>query len=456
MKKIIKNTKPFQNERKNYESIRDIISRMYLEPSVNIDARHTKLSASQRDMLRRILNYIEPVYIYKTTVENTPVTTFVADMYKCPVNYLADTYRYASYTHDQLLIYLTFMQLISSGGTLDEAGEGITDVSVPFYKKDLCGDVNDRVQNQNTTSAVENMFDDLVELGIIEKCKSEKNTAPSKQLYIISNDVLNNIDNLGLLNKLLEMVIFFYNIHPVAVPGYMLAQTIYEYLIYSFPKDDQPLHYIPFSDIFVYKNKALHNTIYNNITWKILDAINDNNNIINFDYTEQSGIVVNRNIVPEKIVIEYEYNRQYCYGFDPETKDYYTARIDKINNLKLINDNKHIKSSHSDFEKDFEHKWMVADSLTCDYVKVIFTLPEDKKLREKIIQKINTTKRKGTVTQTNYDTIIYEIQTTNQLELVPWINSFGRYAKVDKEINPFLYNKLKEHNDELMVKYGLI
>lgn len=47
MKKIIKNTKPFQNERKNYESIRDIISRMYLEPSVNIDARHTKLSAGQ-------------------------------------------------------------------------------------------------------------------------------------------------------------------------------------------------------------------------------------------------------------------------------------------------------------------------------------------------------------------------------------------------------------------------
>ena len=99
---------------------------------------------------------------------------------------------------------------------------------------------------------------------------------------------------------------------------------------------------------------------------------------------------------------------------------------------------------------------MVADSLTCDYVKVIFTLPEDKKLRENIITKINTTKRKGTVTQTNYDTIIYEIQTTNQLELVPWINSFGRYVKVDKEINPFLYNKLKEHNDELMVKYGLI
>ncbi len=99
---------------------------------------------------------------------------------------------------------------------------------------------------------------------------------------------------------------------------------------------------------------------------------------------------------------------------------------------------------------------MVADSLTCDYVKVIFTLPEDEKLREKIIQKINTTKRNGTVIQTYYDTIIYEIHTTNQLELVPWINSFGRYVKVDKETNPLIYNKLKEHNDELMVKYGLI
>lgn len=455
MKKIKKNTKPFQNERKNYESIRDIISRMYLEPSINLDARHTKLSASQRDMLRRILNYIEPVYINKTTVENTPVTTFVTDMYKCPVNYLADTYRYASYTHDQLLIYLTFMQLISTAGSLDETGEGITDFSIPFYKKDLCGDVNDRLSNSNTTAAVENMFDDLFDMGIIEKYKSDNNTAPSKQQYIVSNDVLNNIDNLGLLNKLLEMVIFFYNIHPVAVPGYMLAHTIYEYLIYSFPKDDQILHYMPSSDIFIYKNKALHNTIYNNITWKILEAIHDNN-IINFDYTEQNNNVVKRNVVPEKIIIEYEYNRQYCYCYDTETNVYYTARIDKINNLQIITDNKHIKSSHTDFEKDFEHKWMVADSLTCDYVKVIFRLPEDEKLRENLITKINTTKRKGTIKKADNNTIIYETNTTNQLELVPWINGFGRYAMVDKDINPFLYNKLKEHNNELMVKYGLI
>lgn len=455
MKKIKKNTKPFQNERKNYESIRDIISRMYLEPSVNLDARHTKLSASQRDMLRRILNYIEPVYINKTTVENTPVTTFVTDMYKCPVNYLAETYRYASYTHDQLLIYLTFMQLISTTGSLDETGEGITDYSIPFYKKDLCGDVNDRLSNNNTTAAVENMFDDLFDMGIIEKYKSEDNTAPSKQQYIVSNDVLNNIDNLGLLNKLLEMVIFFYNIHPVAVPGYMLAHTIYEYLIYSFPKDDQILHYMPSSDIFIYKNKALHNTIYNNITWKILEAIHDNNIII-FDYTEQDNNVVKRNIVPEKIIIEYEYNRQYCYGYDIETNVYYTARIDKINNMQIITDSKHIKPANTDFEKDFEHKWMVADSLKCDYVKVIFRLPEDEKLRENLITRINTTKRKGTVTLIDADTIIYEINTTNQLELVPWINGFGRYAMVDKDINPFLYNKLKEHNNELMVKYGLI
>ncbi|MCI6475774.1 MAG: WYL domain-containing protein [Mucispirillum sp.] len=455
MKKIKKNTKPFQNERKNYESIRDIISSMYLEPSINLDARYTKLSASQRDMLRRILNYIEPVYINKTTVENTSVTTFVTDMYKCPVNYLADTYRYASYTHDQLLIYLTFMQLISTAGSLDETGEGITDFSTPFYKKDLCGDVNDRLSNINTTAAVENMFDDLVDMGIIEKYKSEDNTATSKQRYIVSNDVLNNIDNLGLLNKLLEMVIFFYNIHPVAVPGYMLAHTIYEYLIYSFPKDDQILHYMPSSDIFIYKNKALHNTIYNNITWKILEAIHDKN-IINFDYTEQDNKVVKRNIVPEKIIIEYEYNRQYCYGYDPETNIYYTARIDKINNLQIITDSKHIKPANTNFEKDFEHKWMVADSLTCDYVKVIFMLPEDEKLRENLITKINTTKRKGTIKQADNNTIIYETNTTNQLELVPWINGFGRYAMVDKDINPFLYNKLKEHNNELMVKYGLI
>lgn len=454
MKKILKNTKQFQNERKNYESIKNIISRMFLEPSINLDIRHTKLPASQRDMLRRILNYIEPIYINKTTIEKRPVTTFSVDMYKCPINYLAETYRYASYTHQQLLIYLTFMQLISSNSIIDDTGEGVTDVTKPFYKNDLCGDVNDRVQNIDTAYAVESIFDDLVDMGIIEKYKTEKNTT-ARQLYIISNDVLNNIDNLGLLHKLLEMVIFFYNIHPLSVPGYMLAHTIYSYLIYSYPKKDEKLHYIPHSNIFIFKNKALHNTIYNNITWKILDAINSKN-IINFNYTEQDNKIVNRNIVPEKIIIEYEYNRQYCYGFDPDTNEYYNARIDKISELKTLNKTLSSKNLSTNFEKDFEYKWMVADSITCDYVKVIFHLPEDENIRENIINKISTTKRKGTIDYINQNTIVYEINTTNQLELIPWINGFGRYAKVDKNINPFLYNKLKEHNNELMVKYGLI
>ncbi len=455
MKKVIKNTKQFQNERKNYESIREMVNRMYLEPAITLNAKQKKLSAGQRDMIRRIINYIDPVYIKKTTVENIPVTTFIADMYKCPVNYLAETYRYASYTHQQLLIYLTFMQLISSGGLKDDKGEGITDVSKPFYKNDLCGDVNDRVQNTDTAYAVENMFDDLVDMGIIEKYKQEQNIPPSKQLYIISNDVLNNIDNLGLLNKLLEMVIFFYNIHPLAVPGYMLAHTIYEYLIYSFPKGEDMLHYMPSSDIFVYKNKAMYNTIHNNITWKILEAIN-NKKIINFDYTEQNNMVVNRNLLPEKIIIEHDYNRHYCYGIDPQTNIYYTPRIDQINNLKILNECNTQEYKPADFHKDFENKWMVADAKSNDYVKIIFLLPEDEKLKTNIINNIEKTKRTGTLTYSGENTIIYEIYTTNQLELVPWINGFGRYARVDKDINPFLYNKLKEHNDELMAAYGLI
>lgn len=446
MKKVIKNTSQFLIERKNYESIRECISMLYLEPYINLDSRTLKVSAGHRDMLRRINNYINPEYRQKINIENTSVMTFLSDMYKCPVNYIADTYRYASYTHDELIYYITFLQILSTADQYDDNGEGLTDVSKPFTKKDLCGDVRSRT-NHADTYTIERIFDDLVDLGIIEKNENKE--------YELSNDVLNNIDNYGALDKLLEMVIFFYNTHPLAIPGYMLAGTINHYLIYSFPQESQEMDYVPNSDVFIYKNKTLQNTIDNDVTWNILNAVK-NHNFISFEYVRQTGEKIIRKIVPVKVVLEQDYNRQYCYGYDPITNTKSISRINKIKKLKVLPETYNDENLENIFEEDFKYKWMTSDAVKYTKVQVKFSLPNNDNIRQQIKTRLEKTKRKGTIKLINENTIIYETYTTDENELVPWINGFGRYAKVDKNLNTRLYNKLKEHNDELMVKYGLI
>lgn len=446
MKKIIKNTSQFLLERKNYESIREYIGILYLEPCINLDSRKLKAPAGHRDMLRRISSYINPEYRQKVNIENISVMTFLSDMYKCPVNYIADTFRYASYTHDELIYYITFLQILSTAGQYDDSEEGLTDVSKPFTKRDLCGDVRSRT-NDADTYTIERIFNDLVDLGIIEKNQNKE--------YELSNDVLNNIDNYGALDKLLEMVIFFYNIHPLVIPGYMLAGTINHYLIYSFPQESQEMDYVPNSDVFIYTNKSLQNTIDNDITWNILNAVK-NHQFISFEYVRQNGEKVFRKLVPVKVVQEQEYNRQYCYGYDPVTKTKSISRINKIKKLKILPEIYNGENLDSIFEEDFKYNCMTSDSAKYTKVQVKFSLPDNENIRQQIKTRLEKTKRKGTIKHINENTIMYETYTTDENELVPWINGFGRYAHVDKRLNTKLYNKLKEHNDELMVKYGLV
>lgn len=248
------------------------------------------------------------------------------------------------------------------------------------------------------------------------------------------------------------MVIFFYNHHYFSVPGYYLSKTINQYKILN-SNTKSKTRYQPENNIFVYRYVPKYNTLDNNILWNILQAVK-NKYKISYTYTMQNGAVMKYQLIPIKIVIEYEYGKQYCYGYDETTDKYFLSRIDMMDNLKILEEKYENEAIYLNFDKDFIHKWMIADNTGSYNIRIYFHFPAEK---YKILKRqLKNTMRFGTITENSDGSITFDITISNYKEIIPWVNSFGEYAIVDKNICPVLYEEIKQHNDKLREMYGLI
>ena len=247
----------------------------------------------------------------------------------------------------------------------------------------------------------------LEKLGIIERINKRTSRV---QNYRLSTDILNYKKN-DFLDNLQNMVIFFYNHHYLSVPGYFLSKTINQYKILNGCKD-AVCHYNPNDDIFRYRYVPKHNTIDNNILWNILEAVK-NKNIIKYTYITQDNSEAEYSMLPIKIVDLYK-----------------------------------------QFDKDFSDKWMTADNTGRYHIRIYFHFPAEK---YKILKRyLENTMRFGKITENADMSITFDITTSNYKEIIPWVNSFGEYAIVDKNICHELYEDIKQHNNKLREMYGLI
>lgn len=437
-KRANKDTKTHLFEVKNYEQIRKFIKALLFSPSMNQESmQETGIITSRRtfyDRLQTITFYMENnVYEYK--INRTKYKNILNDLYICPANYFADTYMYASYNEEDLFYYITYMQIINQLG--DFYAFKLSDIKALFPE-----------HLQNILNVKRNVLYALEELGIIEKRTIINSLALS---YHLSTDILDYNKN-NFLDNLQDMVIFFYNHHYFSVPGYYLSKTINQYKILN-SNTKNKAHYQPENNIFVYRYVPKYNTLDNNTLWNILQAVK-NKYKISYTYTMQNGEVLEYQLIPIKIVIEYEYGKQYCYGYDETTGKYFLSRIDMMDNLKILEEKYENEAIYLNFDKDFIHKWMIADNTGSYNIRIYFHFPDEK---YKILKRqLENTMRFGTIIENNDGSITFNITISNYKEIIPWVNSFGEYAIVDKNICPALYEEIKQHNDKLREMYGLI
>ena len=106
------------------------------------------------------------------------------------------------------------------------------------------------------------------------------------------------------------------------------------------------------------------------------------------------------------------------------------------------------------YKEQTKNIWNVALNDTTSIVTIHFSFPTEnyKKWSNYLI----STKRHGTITKLENGQIDFTVEVQDECELIPWIRSFGAYAVVDSETNPFLAQKLKFDWKEALKQYETI
>ena len=421
----------------NYKYIRNVIKELLFSPSINkktiVEKGIIKSESNAHTRFRNINFYTgKKLNIYK--VNNEKYNTILNDLYEYPTNYFTDTYMYCSYTVDELFFYIIYLQ-----GILKH-----TQISHNYFTlKEIHSIISEELNIQLKPN--KKIFEELAQSGIIEFSKN-------KSQYKLTDNVLNYTKN-NFLENLQDMVNFFYNHHFLAVPGYYLSKTINQYQLLN-NKPNTQCHYNPANDnIFAYRYVPKHNTIDNNILWDILEAIKHKQSI-SYSYTNQDGTISKYSMIPIKVVIENEYGKQYCYGYDTASNQYFLSRIDMMEDLTTTENTCDNKDIYKHFDEDFVNRWIVANNKGSYPIRVYFNFPEKKK---KVLKRhLEDNKRFGVISEDSSGLITFDITISDYFEIIPFINSFGEYAIVDKEICPELYEQIKKHNNKLKEIYEII
>ncbi len=489
-----KDTHTFQNNIMNYDKIREILRYLYMFGSSSkeelVEKKLVSSISTFYNMLHRIKNYIDGEYlqVHKATEKGTDkIFRFMYDPFRCPANYLAETYQNCSYTTEDIIFYFCLMQAfvdpvypedpyeyLEDSGILDDDEVIETDDAVAvadlvtivknIYKNNqsVLNELNNIVPNMEhnnklfTWARVKSRIEDLVDLGIL--IESGKNR------YVLSTDIFATVESAD-LSDIQLMTQFFYNCTFLTIPGFYLSSTIEAYLQSVYSKETDSFFNKQENPVFFYKNHRLQNVIDDDVTWQIITAIH-NKSAIRYSYKTKNEELLRFDVLPMKVVIDKQYGRQYFFCYNYSDQKYYMPRISAVSDVTMIrsfdkkriyealsdNDLKDIHSAyHRIYQTQIKNVWNIALGDTISTVTIHFSFPKDE--YPKLFSRLQATRRHGAITELGNGKVDFTVDTCNEMELVPWIRSFGACAVVDRDTNPALADQLKSNWEEALKQY---
>lgn len=492
-----KNTHAFQNDIKHYDKIRDILRFLYMYGSSSkeelVEKKLAKSISSFYDTKQRIENYIDGEYLqeHKSSKKGSGKKyRFMYDPFVCPVNYLAETYQNCSYVIDDVIFYFCLMQSFSGPNTaqnpyeyydfdeFDSSGslamdqaytltELISQMSIIYERnQEILHDLNDIEINYIhsellfTLPKVKARVNELVSLGIL--------ISPTKDTFQLAPDFFANF-TFDELSDLQLMVQFFYNCSFLTIPGFYLSATIEEYLHSYYVSNTDKFFIKQENPVFFYKNQRLQSVIDDDVTWALINSIH-NFDVVHYSYRTKGAEILEFDILPMKIVIDKQYGRHYFFGYNYSEHKFFMPRISSISNITV---NKKIKipqkyefipnytgteDIHSIYNQiyqdNIENIWNITFGKNTTEVVIHFQFPLSD--YAKYLDRLKRTMHNGKITELGDGKITFSVNVQSELELVPWIRSFGEFAVVDQYTNTELANKIKSDWKEAMQQYGII
>lgn len=495
---MAKNTHAFQNDIKHYDNIRDILRYLYMYGSSSkeelVEKKLVKSISTFYDIRQRIENYIDGEYLqtHKAREKGTGKKfRFMYDPFLCPVNYLAETYQNCSYVIDDVIFYFCLMQAFVDPEYPEEPYEYLEDRSLiqntEYIETDEDAAITDLVtiirsiyeSNQSVLQKLNHIIPDfrhndklftwakikariteLTDLGILVESTEGR--------YRLSSDIFQNIEAEE-LSDIQLMTQFFYNCTFLTVPGFYLSSTIGEYSQAVFSKETDTFFNKQENPVFFYKNHRLQSVIDDDVTWTILNAIH-NTDVIHYTYRIKNGDLLHFDVLPMKVIIDKQYGRQYFFGYNYSDQKYYIPRISSIVEINTVTDYDPCRkfecipqlSEKTDlhtiynqiYDEHIDKVWNIALGDSSSTVNIHFSFPESD--YAKLISRLRSTRRHGTIKELGNGRVDFSIVTKNELELVPWIRSYGAYAIVDSSTNPALAAKMKTDWEEALKNYGTV
>lgn len=492
-----KNTHAFQNDIKHYDKIRDILRFLYMYGSSSkeelVEKKLAKSISSFYDTKQRIENYIDGEYLqeHKSSEKGSGKKfRFMYDPFVCPVNYLAETYQNCSYVIDDVIFFFCLMQLFSGPNTpqnpyeyydfeeTDSSGslamdraytltELISQMSIIYERnQEILSDLNGIDVNELhsellfTLPKVRARVNELVSLGIL--------ISPTKDTFQLSQDIFENCSS----NELADLQLmsqFFYNCSFLTIPGFYLSATIEEYSQSNFVPESDKFFIKQENPVFFYKNQRLQSVIDDDVTWTLINSIH-NLNVVHYSYRTKDSEILEFDILPMKIVIDKQYGRQYFFGYNYSEHKFFMPRISSITDISInkkikepqkyefipyYSGKEHIHSIYNQIYSEYiDNVWNIAFGESTTEVLIHFNFPIDD--YAKYLDRLKRTMHNGQITELGNGNIAFTVVTQNELELVPWIRSFGKFAVVDQNKNPNLATKIKNDWKEAIQQYGII
>ena len=413
-----------------YETIRKMLRQIFIFGCYDRMQGAEQQSISERkysNELKRTLIFFSKRISRDRNFEGKLVNHFPFSRYSGDKNYLWRSHCVKTFSPQDLNLYIGALQILKSNEfkTVSTIAEEI------LINVIADSDSDDKI----FYPMLKNRLQDMADLGILE---SQQNK------YRLSRDILSELTSEELL-KIYKLLNLYRDILPLSSLGYNLQWLIREHIKFWREENFNATAIFSVEDIF------LQNILNDEIFYKLMVAI-EQRNFIDIQFTYSKNFF---SVAPLKIILDRQYGRQYLfYANDKGTA--FIRRLDAVINLKIVEDRFYNPSDFISAEEILCDIWCAALNFYNGrkekiLVEIDFEIYEDSDWR--ILNRLELEKNIGRIEKINDRHWLFSAEVIEPRELIPWIRSFEKYAKVRKSDAHNLAEILEKHHENLKTAY---
>jgi hypothetical protein len=405
---------------KKFAGIRDYISQFYVYGFKSRREYNIKSMRSYDNERRRIESWLGDYMRFERDSDGKNVFLSV-DSRAVSQNPLYKAFKAKSFTSKDIMLHFYILDILHDGAAMS-AGEIADKITSDYFSM-----FEDAAECDEST--VRKKINEYEKLGLLESEKQSK-----KKLYRLSADSVN-------IEGFKDAVGFFSEVDPIGLVGSYISDR-----------------YDKATDQFSFKHHYIFNALESEVLYALLEAIKDSRAVeIELLSERKNGTSVNT-VFPMKVYVSTYNGRRYIMSWNYRLKDVVFYRLDKIREVKLLNEEKAAEKYREYAAAMVKKLWGVSyvSNKIPDRIEMVLRIEDG---AEYILNRLEREKRCGKVERLENGDYKFTAEVNDSMELLPWIRTFtGRIVSIscsNKQTEKVLHedleamNRMYEVNDDI-------